>query len=124
VGINIFQCNGNQSTEIHQDFCTYRVSRNECLSAKGHFCDKVKLKVKLSRYRPEQAQRVDRGIALPFLDRGARRGWVVSTTHRPLYPREIPSIHFTEGWVGPRAGLDMCEKSRPHWDSIPGLSSP
>jgi hypothetical protein len=32
------------------------------------------VKVKLSRYRPEQAQRVDRGIALPFLDLGARRG--------------------------------------------------
>jgi hypothetical protein len=26
--------------------------------------------------------------------------------------------------VGPRAGLDVCEKSRPHQDSIPGLSSP
>jgi hypothetical protein len=25
--------------------------------------------------------------------------------------------------VGPRAGLDVCEKSRPHQDSIPGLSS-
>jgi hypothetical protein len=25
--------------------------------------------------------------------------------------------------VGPRAGLDVCEKSRPHLDSIPGLSS-
>jgi hypothetical protein len=34
----------------------------------------VKVKVKLSRYRPEQAQRVDRGIALPILDLGARRG--------------------------------------------------
>jgi hypothetical protein len=31
------------------------------------------LKVKLSRYRPEQAQRVDRGITLLFLDLGARR---------------------------------------------------
>jgi hypothetical protein len=26
--------------------------------------------------------------------------------------------------VGSRAGLDVCEKSRPHRDSIPGLSSP
>jgi hypothetical protein len=33
---------------------------------------KVKVKVKQSRYRPEQAQRVDRGIALPFRDLGAR----------------------------------------------------
>jgi hypothetical protein len=27
-----------------------------------------------------------RGIALPVLDLSARRGWVVSTTPRPLYP--------------------------------------
>jgi hypothetical protein len=26
--------------------------------------------------------------------------------------------------VGPRAGVDVCEKSRPHRDSIPGPSSP
>jgi hypothetical protein len=38
---------------------------------------------------------------------------VVSTTPRPLYPREIPGTHCTGGWVGPRAGLDVCEKSRP-----------
>jgi hypothetical protein len=34
------------------------------------------------------ASRVDRGIALPFLDRGIRRGWVVSSTPQP---------HFTPG---------------------------
>jgi len=28
------------------------------------------------------------------------------------------------GWMGPRAGLDGCEKSRPNRDSIPGMSSP
>jgi hypothetical protein len=71
-------------------------------------------KVKLSLYRPEQAQRVDRGIALSFLDPGARRGWVVSTVPRPLYTRETPGTHYTGGWVGPRAGLDVCEKSSPH----------
>jgi hypothetical protein len=43
-------------------------------------------KVKQSRYRPELAYRVDKGIALPFRDLGARRGWEVSTTPRPLYP--------------------------------------
>jgi hypothetical protein len=46
---------------------------------------------------------------------------VVSTTPRQLYPRETPDTHFTGGWVGPRA---VCEKSRPHRDSIPGPSSP
>jgi len=32
------------------------------------------VKVKCSRYRPEVAQRVGRGIALLFHDRGTRRG--------------------------------------------------
>ena len=35
--------------------------------------------------------------------------------HTPavLYPRERPGTHCTGGWVGPRAGLDSCGKSRP-----------
>jgi hypothetical protein len=41
---------------------------------------------------------------------------VVSTTPRPLYPRERPGTHCKEGWLGPRAGLDVYEKSRPHRD--------
>ena len=34
-------------------------------------------------------------------------------------PRERPGTHFIGGWVGPRAGLDGCEKSRlpPGFDS-------
>ena len=47
-----------------------------------------KVKVKWSHYRPGVAQRVGRGIALLFHDRGTRRGWVVSTT---------PRAHFTPG---------------------------
>jgi hypothetical protein len=81
-------------------------------------------KVKQSGYRPEQAQRVDRGIALTFPDLGARRGCVVSIMPRPLYPRMRPGTHCTGGWVGPRVGLNVCEISRPHRDSIPGPSSP
>ena len=45
-------------------------------------------KVKWSRYRPGVAQRMGRGIALLFHDRGTRRVWVVSSTSRP---------HFTPG---------------------------
>jgi hypothetical protein len=74
--------------------------------------------------RPWRAQRGSRGIALLILNLGTRRGWVVSTTPRPLYPREILGTHCTGGWVGPRAGLDVCEKYRPHRDSISGPSSP
>jgi hypothetical protein len=39
---------------------------------------------------------------------------VDSTTPRPLYPRERPGTHFTGGWLGSRAGLDVCGKSHPH----------
>jgi len=41
--------------------------------------------------------------------------------HAPssLYPRERPGTHCRGDWVGPRAGLDLCGKSRPHRDSIP-----
>ena len=35
--------------------------------------------------------------------------------HAPAahYPRERPGTHCTGGWVGLRAGLDICGKSRP-----------
>jgi hypothetical protein len=57
-------------------------------------------------------------MALLFRDLVARRGWVVSTTPRPLYPRETPGTHCTGGWVGLRAGLDVCEKSLHHRQHI------
>jgi hypothetical protein len=41
------------------------------------------------------------------------KGWVVSTMPRLLYRWVRPGTHCTGGWVGPRAGLDVCEKSRP-----------
>jgi hypothetical protein len=81
-------------------------------------CVCIHIRVKQSRYRSEQAQRVDRGIALPFRDLAARRECVVSITPRALYPWERPGTHCTGGWVGPRAGLDVFEKSRPHRDYI------
>ena len=39
-------------------------------------------------------------------------GWKVSATPRPLYPRQRPDTHCIGGWVGSRAGLDGCGKSR------------
>ena len=56
------------------------------------------------------AQRVGRGIALIFHDRGTRRGgeWSAARPGRIL-PRERPGTHFTGGWVGPRAGMDGAE---------------
>ena len=49
-----------------------------------------------------------------FFNLGAKWGWVVNATPRPLYPRDRPGTHCIGGWVGPRAGLDGCGKSRPH----------
>ena len=71
------------------------------------------------------AHRGSRGIALLFFDHGTRKG-VRGQLHAPaaLYPRERPGTHCTGGWVGPRAGLHRCGKSRPHRDSIPGPSRP
>ena len=77
------------------------------------------VEVKWSRYRPGLAQRVGRGIALPFHDRGTRREWVVSSTPRPHFtPREVPVPILQEaGWAsGP---FWTGGKSRPHRDSIP-----
>ena len=61
----------------------------------------VRIKVKCSRYRPGVAQRVGRGIALLFHDRGTRRGWVVSSTPRPHFtPGKDPlSILQEAGWA-------------------------
>ena len=41
-----------------------------------------------------------------------------------LPPGKRPCSHCRGGWVGPRAGLDGCGKTRSHWDSILRPSSP
>ena len=79
----------------------------------------IKGNVKCSRYRPGVAQRVGRGIALLFHDRGTRRGWVVSSTPRPHVTSgkdQVPILQEA-GWApGP---VWTGGKSRPHRDSIP-----
>ena len=87
------------------------------------FLLKVKVKVKWSLYRIGVAQRVGRGIALLFHDRGTRRGWVVSSTPRPHFtPGKDPVPILQEaGWApGP---VWTSGKSRPHRDSIPDRSA-
>ena len=41
--------------------------------------------------------------------------WVGGHRHAPaaLPPQETPGTRCTGGWVGPRAGLDRCEKYHP-----------
>jgi hypothetical protein len=77
----------------------------------------VKVKVKQSLLQAYVAQRVGRGIALLFHDRGQQ--------HAPaaLYPRERPGTHFTGGWVGHRAGLEGRKILSPPGFN-PGPSSP
>ena len=77
------------------------------------------IKVKWSPYRPGVAQKVGRGMALIFHDRGTRSRWVVSSTPRAHYnPGKDPVPIVQEaGWTpGPvwTGGI-----SRPHRDSIP-----
>jgi len=74
----------------------------------------VKVKVKCSRYRPGVAERVGRGIALLFYDRGTRRGWVVSGTPRPHFnPGKDPVPILQEaGWA--RGPIWTDGKSRPY----------
>jgi len=64
-------------------------------------------------------QRVGRGIALLFHDRGTRRGWVVSSTLRPHFTSGKDSVPILQevGWAaGP---VWTGGKSRPHRNSIP-----
>ena len=71
-----------------------------------------------------KAQRGSRVIVKLF-NLGARWGWVVDATFRPLYPPgKRFGIHCIAGWVGSKVGLDGCGKSRPHRGSITGLFSP
>jgi len=84
-----------------------------------YICMYKKVKVKWSRYRPGVAQRVGRGIALLFHERGTRMGWVVSSTPWPHFIPWKDSVPILQeaGWApGP---VWTGGKSRPHWDSIP-----
>jgi hypothetical protein len=76
-------------------------------------------KVKWSRYRPGVAQRMGRGIALLFHDRGTRRGWVVSNTLQPHFTAGKDPVPILQeaGWAPGPVWTDR--KSRPHRDSIP-----
>jgi hypothetical protein len=40
-------------------------------------------------------------------------------TSAALPPGKRPGTHCIGGYVGSRAGLGWCGKSRSHWDSIP-----
>ena len=88
-------------------------------------------KVKWSRYRLGVAQRVGRGMALLFHDRGTRREWVVSSTPRPHFTPKKDSVPILQeagcapgpAWMGEKIcrstydilykGINVCGLSRP-----------
>jgi len=106
-------CGGNNGTETDFNFS----SSSELLQQ--NYIQLKKVKVKRSRYRPGVAQRVCRGIAVLFHDRGTRRGWVVSSTPRPQFSpgKDSAPILQEAGWApGP---VWTGGKFRSHRDSIP-----
>ena len=69
----------------------------KCISSFSNLCallvalldeGEVKLKVKVTLKQAMKAQSGSRSIAVLFFNLGARLGWVVNATRRPLYPRE------------------------------------
>jgi hypothetical protein len=86
--------------------------------SKNKFEKLLHLKVMFSRYWPGVAQRVGRGIALFYHDRGTRRGWVVSSTPRPHLSPGKTQYPFYRRLCWPQGRSGRAEKSRPHRDSI------
>ena len=79
----------------------------------------INVKVKWSRYRPVSAQRVGRGIAVLFHDRGTRRRWVVSSTPRPHFTPGKDPVPIYRRLGGPQGRSGRAENLVPHRDSIP-----
>ena len=65
-------------------------------------------KVKFTLEQTMEAQRENRGIAVIFLNLRTRLGWVDTSTPQSPYPQHP----LYRNWVGHRAGLDGCGKSR------------
>ena len=72
-------------------------------------------KKKWSHYRPGVAQRVGRGIALLFHDRGSRRGWVVSSTPGRTLPPGKTRYPFYRRLGGPQGRSGRAENLVPTW---------
>ena len=59
------------------------------------------------------AHRGSSGIALPIHDQTLEGGEGSASRPGRFFPPERLGTHCTGSWVGPRAGLDRCGKSRP-----------
>ena len=58
---------------------------------------KEKVKAKFTLEQAMKAQSGSRDITYSFFNLGARWGWVVNATPRPLYPRERLGTHCIGG---------------------------
>jgi len=80
-------------------------------------CVKSKIKCTLAQVRRLCTGRTahwgSRGIALLFLTTALEGMRGQRQSPAALYPWERPGTHCAGVWVGPRAGLDRCRKSRP-----------
>ena len=72
-----------------------------------------KVKGKVTPYRSGVAQRVGKGIALLFHDRGIRRGWVVSSTPRPHFNPRKSRYPFYTRLGGPQGRSGRAENLVP-----------
>jgi hypothetical protein len=110
-------CINTDKSKLEHYFTKYNMAQ-KYLNIRTISPNSVAGKGKSTLNRLRRAQRGSRGIALFILDFDARRGWVISTTPRPLNPPGKNRYRFyrrqPQGW---------CEKSRPHRDSIPRPSS-
>ena len=71
------------------------------------------VQLKWSRYKLGVVQRVGRGIALLFHDRGTRRRWVVSSTPRPHFPPRKTRYTFYRRLGGPQGRSGRVENLVP-----------
>ena len=109
-------CKGSENLASTGTLCSDRPACRHSLYRLGYpglpvsitLCERQKkiignkqVKVKSSRHRSGVAQRVGRGIALLFHDRGTRRGWVVSSMlWLHFTPRKDPVPILQEaGWA-------------------------
>ena len=109
----------NPSSCSHADTCGVKRQK------KGKGKVKCTLVQVLRLCTVRRAHKGSRGIALPFLDHGTRRGWGVSVTPRPLFTLwKDPALIVQEAVWAPGTVWTGGENLAPHRDSIPGPSSP
>jgi len=107
------------SRYIHQDSnVTFRRMGGSAWDANTHFLIRAiplccNNKAKWSRYRPGVAQRVGRGTALLFHDRGTRRGCVVGSTPRPHFSPEKTRYTLYRRLRGPQGRSGRTENLVP-----------